>query len=80
MTPKTPQCEVFCPFNSSSEFSGVPKDSKFPFLGVWASPSYLAQSGVAIVFVKIPLSKKSTMEAIVGFYSFCNAIKHHVLN
>jgi hypothetical protein len=47
MTPRTPQCEVFWPFNSSSKFSGVPKDSKFPLLGVWASPSHLAQSGVA---------------------------------
>jgi hypothetical protein len=34
-------------FNSSSEFSGVPEDSKFPLLGVWASPSHLAQSAVA---------------------------------
>ncbi len=47
MTPITSQCEVFWPFNSSSEFSGVLEDSKFPVLGVWASPSHLAQSGVA---------------------------------
>jgi hypothetical protein len=47
MTPITPQCEVFWPFNSSSEFLGVSEDSKFPLLGVWASPSHLAQSGVA---------------------------------
>jgi hypothetical protein len=47
MTPRTPQCEVFWSFNSSSKFSGVPEDSKFPLLGVWASPSHLAQSGVA---------------------------------
>jgi hypothetical protein len=47
MTPRKPQCEVFWPFNSSSEFSEVPEDSKFPLLGVWASPSHLAQSGVA---------------------------------
>jgi hypothetical protein len=47
MTSRTPQCEVFWPFNSSSEFLGVPEDSKFPLLGVWASPSHLAQSGVA---------------------------------
>jgi hypothetical protein len=33
----------------SSEFSGVPEDSKFPLLGVWASPSHLAQSGVATI-------------------------------
>jgi hypothetical protein len=49
MTPRTPQCEVFWPFNLSSEFSGVPEDSKFPLLGVWASPSHLAQSGVATI-------------------------------
>jgi hypothetical protein len=49
MTPRTPQCEVFWPFNSSSEFLGVPEDSKFPLLGVWASPSQLDQSGVVIV-------------------------------
>jgi hypothetical protein len=47
MTPRTPQCEVFWPFNSSFEFLGVPEDSKFPLLGVWASASHLAQSGVA---------------------------------
>jgi hypothetical protein len=49
MTPRTPQCEVFWPFNSSSKFLGVPEDSKFPLLGVWASPSHLAQSGVATI-------------------------------
>jgi hypothetical protein len=46
MTLRTPQCEVFWPFNYSSELSGVPKDSKFPLLGVWASPSHLAQVGL----------------------------------
>ncbi len=30
MTPRTPQCEVFCPLLSSSEHSGVPEDSKSP--------------------------------------------------
>jgi hypothetical protein len=29
-TPRTPQCEVFCPLLSSSEHSGVPEDSKSP--------------------------------------------------
>jgi hypothetical protein len=47
MTPRTPQCKVFWPFNLSSKFSGVSEDSKFPLLGVWASLSHLAQSGVA---------------------------------
>jgi hypothetical protein len=51
MTSRTPQCEVFWAFNSSSEFSGVLEDSKFPLLGVWASPSHLAQSGVATVLL-----------------------------
>ncbi len=56
MTLRTPQCKVFWPFNSSSEFSGVPKDSKFPLLGVWASPSHLAQSGVVT-----PTSRRCTV-------------------
>ncbi len=30
MTPITSQCEVFCPFLSSSEHSGVPEDFKSP--------------------------------------------------
>jgi hypothetical protein len=30
MTPRTPQCEVFFPLLSSSEHSGVPKDSNSP--------------------------------------------------
>ncbi len=37
MTPRTPQCEVFCPFLSSSEHSGVPEDSQpptFPSVGL----------------------------------------------
>jgi hypothetical protein len=53
MTLRTLQCEVFWPFNSSSDFSGVLEDSKFPLLGVWASPSHLAQSGVATVVSRL---------------------------
>jgi len=37
MTPRTPQCEVFCPLLSSSEHSRVPEDSKpptFPSVGL----------------------------------------------
>jgi hypothetical protein len=30
MTPRTPQCEVFCPLLSSSEHSGVSEDSQPP--------------------------------------------------
>ncbi len=36
-TPKTPQCEVFCPLLSSSKHSGVPEDSQpptFPSVGL----------------------------------------------
>jgi hypothetical protein len=72
MTPRTPQCEVFWPFNSSFEFSGVPEDSKFPLLGVWASPSHLAQSGVAThelgemfdEVVEVAKKKKENMEEV----------------
>ncbi len=38
---------MFWPLKSSSEFLGVPEDSKSPLLGVWVSSSHLAQSGVA---------------------------------
>ncbi len=38
---------MFWPLQSSSEFSRVPEDSKFPLLGVWISSSHLTQSGVA---------------------------------
>ncbi len=37
MTPRTSQCEVFCPLLSSSEHSGVPEDSQpptFPSVGL----------------------------------------------
>jgi hypothetical protein len=44
---KKPWCEVFWSLQSSSEFLGVPEDSKFPLLGVWVSSSHLPQSGVA---------------------------------
>jgi hypothetical protein len=47
MTSRMLKCKEIWPLQSSSEFSGVPEDSNFPLLGVWASPSHLAQSGVA---------------------------------
>ncbi len=47
MTPRKPQCEVFCPLLSSSEHSGVPEDSQPPtFPSVGLHPT-LGQSGVA---------------------------------
>ncbi len=51
------QCELFWLLQSSSEFSGVSKDSKFPLLGVWVSSSHLTQSGVA---TQIPSCQNST--------------------
>jgi hypothetical protein len=35
---RTPQCKVFWPLQSSSEFLGVSKDSQVPFSGVWVGP------------------------------------------
>jgi len=54
---RTPQCEVFWPLNSSSEFLGIPEDSNFPLLGVWVSSSHLSQSGVATLPLLIWLFK-----------------------
>jgi hypothetical protein len=76
MTPRTPQCKVFFLFNSSSEFSGVPEDSKFSLLGVWASPSHLAQSEVAtegaLGFLKIEVDFIPSVKNVYieGFNSF----------
>ncbi len=47
MTPRAFKCKEIWPLQSRSEFLGVPKDSNFPLLGVWASPSHLAQIRVA---------------------------------
>ncbi len=44
---------MFWPLNSSSEFSGVSEDSKFPFLGVWVSSSHLAQNGVTTMMAPL---------------------------
>jgi hypothetical protein len=49
MTPRTPQCEVFWSFKSSSEFSGVPEDSNPNFFQVLGFTPTLGQSRVATV-------------------------------
>jgi hypothetical protein len=46
MTPRTPQCKVFCPLLSNSKHSGVPEDFKSPTLGVWVSSSHLPKVGL----------------------------------
>ncbi len=51
MTPRTPQCEVFCPLLSNSKQSGVTEGSKSPTLGVGVSSSHFTQSGVATLVV-----------------------------
>jgi hypothetical protein len=45
--------QCFDPLQSSSEFSGIPEDSKFPLLGVWISSSHLPQNGVATLWDNI---------------------------
>jgi hypothetical protein len=47
MTPRTPQCEVFCPFLSSFEHSGVPEDFKSPLFQVLGFTPTLDQVKVA---------------------------------
>jgi hypothetical protein len=46
MISRTPQCEVFWPLQSSSEFLGVLEDSKSPTLGVWVSSLHLGKVGL----------------------------------
>ncbi len=75
MTPKTPQCEVFWHFNLSFEFSGVLEDSKFPLLGVWASPSHLAQNGVETLLIPSKVSLVFLIDRLPK--SFANAVKRN---
>jgi hypothetical protein len=44
MTPRTPQCKVFCPLLSSSEHSGVPEDSNSRLFQVLGFTPTLGQS------------------------------------
>jgi hypothetical protein len=61
MTPRTPQCEVFCPLLLSSEHSGVPEDSKFPtFSKCWASPPHLAKVGLRHVMLAGGITAQTT--------------------
>ncbi len=46
-TPRTPQCEVFCPLLSSSKHSGVPEDSNSQLFQVLGFTPTFGQSGVA---------------------------------
>jgi hypothetical protein len=55
MTLGAHRCEEIWPLKSFPEFSRVPEDSKFPLLGVWASPSHLTQSGVATSWFGEPI-------------------------
>jgi hypothetical protein len=50
-TPRTPQCEVFCPFLSSSKHSGVPVDSKSQLFQVLGFTPTLGQVRVATQLV-----------------------------
>jgi hypothetical protein len=61
MTPRTPQCEVFCPLLSSSEHSGVPEDSKSPLFQVLGFTPTLDQVRVATIFICILLSCSNLM-------------------
>jgi len=51
MTPRTPQCEVFCPLLSSSKHSGVPEDSKSQLFQVLGFTPTLGQSKVATLLL-----------------------------
>ncbi len=48
---------MFWPLQSSFEFSGVPKDSKLPFSGVWVATSHFPQSGVVTVWALLVLRR-----------------------
>jgi hypothetical protein len=66
MTPRTPQCEVFCVLLSSYEHLGVPEDSKSPtFPGVGLHPP-LGQVRVATNYVFGALVDASSRAELYG--------------
>ncbi len=46
----TPQCEVFWPLQSNSEFSRVPEDSQLPISKVWVATSHSFKLGLWHLF------------------------------
>ncbi len=66
MTSRTPQCEVFWALLSSSEHSGVSKDSKSQRFQVLGFTRTLGQSGVATILVSsFPMYVKLVKLAMV---------------
>ncbi len=56
---------MFLPLQSNSKVSGVPKDSKFPLLGVWVSSSHLPQSGVATIEMRVQNSSYGKVRFLI---------------
>jgi hypothetical protein len=67
MTPRTPQCEVFCPLLSSSEHSGVPEDSNSRLFQVLGFTPTLGQSRVATL---LPLQSVESQGVCLEFLIF----------
>ncbi len=69
MTSRKPQCEVFCPFLSNSEHSGVPEDSNSQLFQVLGFTPTLGQSGVATTIVinnKNLVAKTKQLQVVVN--------------
>ncbi len=73
MTPRTPQCEVFCALLSSSEHSGVPEDSNSQLFQVLGFTPTLGQSGVAtgnFIILSCTCISKSVLKCILKHANF----------
>ncbi len=74
MTPRTPQCEVFCPLLSSSKHSGVPEDSKsqlFPSVGL--HPHTCPSQGCDILYEWVCKSQAGLgLKLCILLYSYVN--------
>jgi hypothetical protein len=71
MTPRTPQCKVFCPLLSSSEHSGVPEDSKSQLFQVLGFTPTLGQSRGAT-------NKPKLLSTITLFFFFFEHLTCHI--
>ncbi len=72
MTPRTPQCKLFWPSTWDLNFQESRRTPSSQLLGVWASPSHLAQSGVATFNMPLyPWSTTSQGTRPNFFFFYC---------
>jgi hypothetical protein len=79
MTPRTPQCEVFCPLLLSSKHSGVPENSQpptFPSVGLhphiwpkWGCNTIYLAFWTSFLFINMPINPTTYLYTYLPTYA-----------